>query len=203
MPGGRRPESEEETTTPVELVTPDAFDPDRMRAAWDRILTDDRESEVVEGLKLIQPDLKSIAFLTGDASQAGSDRAGVIIGLEDGERRLPLGSYGDGIRRLLGLSLALSGCGHGYLLVDGIDTGLHWTVMENMWRLIVETARRCTVQVFATTHSLDGVLGLAEYAETHPDSAADVSIHKIRADGSNSERIDIKEIRANHNIMRG
>ncbi|HHC24806.1 MAG TPA: ATP-binding protein [Desulfobacterales bacterium] len=41
------------------------------------------------------------------------------------------------------------------LLIDEIDTGLHFTVMENMWRLITQTAKRLDVQVFATTHNSD------------------------------------------------
>ena len=57
------------------------------------------------------------------------------------------------MRRLLALSLSLIRTEQGILLVDEIDTGLHWTVMEEMWRLVVETARRSSVQVFATTHS--------------------------------------------------
>ena len=50
------------TTAPVELVTPDSLDPDRMRVLWDRVLTEDRESEVVDAMRLLAGDLKSIRF---------------------------------------------------------------------------------------------------------------------------------------------
>ena len=166
-------------TAPVELVTPDSLDPDRMRVLWDRVLTDDRESEVVDAMKLLESDIKSIRFLTSDATRMRSDRAGVLLGFQGGGRRVPLGSYGDGMRRLLALSLALTQTAHGVLLVDEIDTGLHWTVMEDMWRLVVDTARKSSVQVFATTHSLDCIRGLASLVESCPDLAGEVSIHKI------------------------
>ena len=167
------------TAAPVELVTPDSLDPDHMRELWDRVLTEDRESEVVDAMRLIHGDLKSIGFLTSDASRAPSDRAGVLLGFQGGGRRLPLGSYGDGMRRLLALSLALTQTAHGVLLVDEIDTGLHWTVLEDMWRLVVETARESSAQVFATTHSFDCIRGLAALVESCPDVAGEVSIHKI------------------------
>ena len=150
-----------------------------MRILWDRVLTEDRESEVVDAMKLLERDLKSIRFLTSDASRMRSDRAGVLLGFQGGGRRVPLGSHGDGMRRLLALSLALTQTARGVLLVDEIDTGLHWTVLEDMWRLVVDTARKSSVQVFATTHSLDCIRGLAGLAESCPDVAGEVSIHKI------------------------
>ena len=169
----------EDATTPVELVTPDSLDPDHMRVLWDRVLTEDRETEVVDAMKLLDGDLKSVSFLTSNASRTRSDRAGVLLGFQGGGRRVPLGSYGDGMRRLLALSLALTQTANGVLLVDEIDTGLHWTVMEDMWRLVVDIAHESSVQVFATTHSYDCIRGLAALAESHSALAGDVSIHKI------------------------
>ena len=40
-------------------------------------------------------------------------------------------------------------------MVDEIDTGLHYKALTQMWRLVIETAKRLNVQVFATTHSWD------------------------------------------------
>ena len=100
------------------------------------------------------------------------------------------------MRRLLALSLSLIRTEQGILLVDEIDTGLHWTVMEEMWRLVVETARRSSVQVFATTHSYDCIRGLASLVESRPDLAGDVSIQKIERSLKEAVRFDAKDIRA-------
>ena len=83
------------------------------------------------------------------------------------------------MRRLLALALSLSQLHGGLLLADEIDTGFHWTVMEDMWRLVVETARESAIQVFATTHSYDCVRGLASLLESQPDLSENVSIQKI------------------------
>ncbi len=184
----------EDPPTPVELVTPDSLDPDHMRVLWDSVLTEDRESEVVDAMKLLDGDLKSVSFLTSNASRTQSDRAGVLLGFQGGGRRVPLGSYGDGMRRLLALSLALRQTANGVLLVDEIDTGLHWTVMEDIWRLVVDTARASSVQVFATTHSYDCVRGLASLVESRPDLAGEVSIQKIGRSLGKAVHLDAKRI---------
>ncbi len=59
------------------------------------------------------------------------------------------------MNRLLGLALALVNAKDGILLIDEIESGLHYSVQPDMWRLIFETAAKLNVQVFATTHSLD------------------------------------------------
>ena len=171
--------SEGLTAPPVQFVTPDSLDPVPMRAIWDTVLTEGRESEVINAMKILENDLDSIHFLTSDASWRRYGRAGVLLGFQGGGRRVPLGSYGDGMRRLLALSLSLIRTANGFLLVDEVDTGLHWTVMEDMWRLVVDSARQSSVQVFATTHSYDCVRGLASLVESRPDFAADVSIQKV------------------------
>ncbi|ETX02887.1 MAG: hypothetical protein ETSY2_34620 [Candidatus Entotheonella gemina] len=56
---------------------------------------------------------------------------------------------------MLGLILVLVRSQDGVVLIDEIDTGLHFTVLSNMWKLVYETAKRLNVQVFATTHSND------------------------------------------------
>ena len=93
--------------------------------------------------------------------------------------RVPLDSFGEGMRRLLALSLSLSDCTDGLLLVDEIDTGLHWTVMEDLWQLVIGAARDRNVQVFATTHSYDCVKGFASLLEREPELAEEVSLQKL------------------------
>ena len=61
------------------------------------------------------------------------------------------------MRRVLAMIASLVNSENGYLLVDEIDTGLHHTVLNDIWRVIFETAQRLNIQVFATTHSWDCV----------------------------------------------
>ena len=79
------------------------------------------------------------------------------------------------MRRLLALRLSLKGI----LLIDEIDAGLHWTVMEEMWQLMGEVARRLNVQVFATTHSFDCIRGLGSLLRNRPQLKNQVSSRKV------------------------
>ena len=193
----RRPWSETGTPPPpVQFVTPESLDLDPMREMWDRVLTEGREAEVIAAMRILETNLESIHFLTSDASRTRSGRSGALLGFHGGGRRIPLGSFGDGMRRLLALSLSLIQTGRGVLLVDEIDTGIHWTVMEEMWRMVIDTARRNSVQVFATTHSYDCLRGLASLVESRPDLVQDVSTQKIERALDKAVHFDATDIQA-------
>ena len=182
---------------PVQFVALDSLDGEALREAWDTALKEGRETEAIDALKLLHDDVESIVFLTSDASRTESGRAGVLLGFRgDGRReRVPLGSHGDGMHRLLALSLALVRAAGGILLIDEIDTALHWTVMDDMWRLVVETARKSSMQVFATTHSFDCIRGLSALVESRPDLAGEVSIHKIGRPLRKAVHLDAEDVR--------
>ena len=149
---------------------------DGMEDAWNEVLADGREDEVAQDMQLLVPEIDTIHFQTGGRLRRGGT---ILVGHRDGGRRMPIGSYGDGLRRLLALRLALVGAKHGFLLIDEIDAGLHWTVMEDVWRLLVEVATKSDTQIFATTHSYDCIRGLASLAKSQPDLAEQVSMQKV------------------------
>lgn len=159
-----------------------------LRAMWDDTIRQGREQEVVNALRLLDPDLVSIHFLTGTQTDGG-----ILVGRRSTSDRLPIGSLGEGVRRLLGLSLAMTTTG-GYLLVDEPDTGLHWTALDGMWRLLLATARRLDVQIFATTHSYDCIRGLASAIKAEPDLRDDVSVHKLHAELDESVRLSADDM---------
>ena len=162
--------------TPVHFLTLESFDPASMGGMWDIVLAEGREAEIVDDMRLLEPDLDSIHFLT----RTGYGN-GILVGLHNARRRLPIGTYGDGMRRLLALRLSFIGTANGVLLIDEIDTGLHWTVMEDTWRFVVDVARKSNVQVFATTHSYDCIRGLGSLIQSRPDLKDEVSIQKVHS----------------------
>jgi len=95
------------------------------------------------------------------------------------KNRIPLGSMGDGMWRMLGIALCLVRAKGGVLLIDEIDTGLHYAVMEKMWHLVYDTAKRLDVQVFAATHSSDCYQSLAAVVHEKELSAPEITIQRI------------------------
>ena len=179
---------------PVEFLAIDAPSGTPLARSWDQVLRTSRESEIVSALKILEPELKAILFLPG-TRPLHSSASGVLLDFENGGKRVPLGSYGDGMRRLLEMSVALVHTSGGFLLIDEVDTGLHWTAMEPAWQMIVEAARRSSTQVFATTHSKDCLVGLDSMLRSNPHLAREVSVHKIEPTLAEAVRLDAKSIR--------
>jgi hypothetical protein len=163
-----------------------------LRMLWDAIVLTPEEGKVIEALRLIQPDIERIASLSLGRGNAG----GIFVKLDKSDRRVPLGSMGEGIKRLFVVAMSLVASAGGYLLVDEIDTSFHYSVMVKMWKLVVETARRLDVQVFATTHSLDCLYALAELYEQEPGIRRDISLHRIERGSGASMRYSADEILA-------
>ncbi|OQX24368.1 MAG: hypothetical protein BWK80_21225 [Desulfobacteraceae bacterium IS3] len=86
---------------------------------------------------------------------------------------------GEGMNRLLGIALALVNSKDGFLLVDEIDNGIHYSAQSDLWRLIFEGAKRMNVQVFATTHSWDCIEAFQQAAtESGTDDGMLISLRQ-------------------------
>jgi hypothetical protein len=182
----------------VNLLGTEMLDLLRLSEPWDEIVLTPEEKTITEALQLIEPQIDRLAF-AGEKTRI-SRRA--LLKLSGSNQRLPLGSLGDGLRRLLGLILFLVDSKEGLLLVDEIDTGLHYTVLEDVWKLLIETAKRLDVQVFATTHSLDCVRALAQVREKHPALASEATLHRVEKDMSKTITFSADElaIAAEHHL---
>ena len=156
---------------------------DTVRLFDDVVLTE-RETDVTEALRIIEPSITRIASVGVDWQPVtGEGPGGIFLKMSGLGQRVPIGSAGDGMWRILGLALALANAKGGVLLVDEIDTGLHYSVMNDMWRMVGERAAALNAQVFATTHSRDCYESLAAIAAPN-SSSAHVTIQRIdRAKG--------------------
>lgn len=68
-------------------------------------------------------------------------------------RYLELTELGDGVRHLVSIVTALYASENGYLFIDEMDNGIHYTVLDELWYVIFTLSAKLNVQVFATTHS--------------------------------------------------
>jgi hypothetical protein len=173
----RRQGDEESEDSAVNFIG--TADPEyRLASLWDQILLTPNEDKVVEALQIIEPSIERVASLSRVSGRGAPSP--LVVRLRGSEARVPIGSMGDGIRRLMVLSVNLVTSADGCLFVDEIDTGLHYSVIAKMWQLLIATARRLDVQVFASTHSLDCLQALARVCEEKPDLAGEVAVHRIQ-----------------------
>jgi len=78
-----------------------------------------------------------------------------VVNEEGTPHTIPMQHLGEGVNRLFGIAIALVSAKNGFLLIDEIESGLHYSALLDLWRLIFDMAGRLNVQVFATTHSGD------------------------------------------------
>ena len=146
---------------------------------FDGVVLTENEEHVTQALRIIEPTVERIASVVIDRGPYFREApGGVFIKLHKAENRIPIGSMGDGMWRMLGLALALENVKGGVLLVDEIDTGLHYSVMADMWRMVSERAAALKVQVFATTHSRDCYESLAAVVQSDSPSP-EITIQRI------------------------
>ena len=165
--------------TKTQFITSAALTASEMVRLFDQVVLTDEEDLVIEALQTIEPRIIRIAPLSAEKYRYSETREGFVIRLSDSNQRIPIGSMGDGIWRILGLALATVSASNGVLLVDEIDTGLHFTAMSDMWKLVWETAKRLNVQVFATTHSNDCWTSLATIANQEDTTEDGITIQRI------------------------
>ena len=53
------------------------------------------------------------------------------------------------------MSLAMYSTRNGVILIDEVESGVHYSVLEKLWEVIDEFSQEFSVQVFATTHSYE------------------------------------------------
>jgi AAA15 family ATPase/GTPase len=179
----------------TQFISSFSLDIDKAAELFDQIVLTPNENLVEEALQIIEPEIEKIALVRSERKRLSTNiRGGFIIRLRNSDQRIPIGSMGDGVWRILALALAIVCAKGGVLLVDEIDTGLHFSAMSKMWKLIWETAKKLDVQVFATTHNSDCWTSLAMIAEEAENTEDEISIQRIERDKQKAVAFTRQEI---------
>ncbi|MFN9733171.1 MAG: AAA family ATPase [Microcystis sp.] len=179
-------------------IAPQSIAVNTNRYFFSQSLLNSTDNLVIEALKIIEPKIEKIAtteeFQQSPFNPEWVGRGGFMVKLAGAEEPVSIGSLGDGIWRMLGLVLAMVNLENGILLVDEIDSGLHFTVMTDMWKVVWEIAKKLNIQVFATTHSRDCWQSLAELITEEKITDNDITIQRIDREKSQSVIFDPEEI---------
>lgn len=168
------------TWSPNVFIGIDSTNDQTLTSLWEEITLNGLEDDVCAALRLLDSDIQSVHTLT-DALADGFvlSRPGFVVALKSEKSRIPLGSMGVGKRKMLTLAMSLACVPGGFLFMDEIDRGLHYSVLTDMWKLVIKKAIASDIQVFATTHSWDCIAGLAQVCQLEPELSNQVALHKI------------------------
>jgi len=181
---------------PPIFIASESLTIDELVGLWNSVALTAAEATVLKALQFIDPEIERIAVqvATAHSYYRSGSRGGFIVKRRGTERPIPIGSLGDGMWRMLVMAIAITQCRGGVLLVDEIDTGLHYSVMSDMWRLIFNAAKELDVQVFATTHSYDCVYSLAQIC-ADADERNPITVQRIEPGKSTAVPYAQNEIR--------
>ena len=180
----RLPRARNGASQAVQFVRTSGLQAANVARTYSKFVFTDKDEPIKQALRVFEPAIEDIAPAAPDNRRLLDRDApgGVVLKLRGIAGQIPIGSVGDGTWRMLGVALSLANATGGVLLVDEIDTGLHYSVMEDMWRMVSERAAALSVQVFATTHSRDCYESLAAIAESDADGVTIQRIERSRGE---------------------
>jgi predicted ATPase len=167
----------------AQYITTDSMNAQDLIKMWDKIALTPNESLALSAMQFLDPSIERIASQSMP-EYYNLSRGGFKVKQAGREQPVPIGSLGDGMWRMLAMAIAISyskGAEAGVLLVDEIDSGLHYTAMEEMWRLLFNASKAFNVQIFATTHSSDCVNSLAKICTALPQEKNRVTLQRIES----------------------
>lgn len=117
---------------------------------WAKIAMTEKENIILEALRIADERVKRFNFV-----KINTHTYLPMVLLEGTEDKMPLSEMGDGMTHILNIIMAMLACKDGILLLDEVESGLHYTTQFKLWKMIFTLAEKYNVQVFATTHSED------------------------------------------------
>ena len=135
------------------------------------IIRNKQEKEIVEALQIVEPRITDV--------QLAGRKVMVDVGLP---ARLPINVLGDGVRKVLAVILSIYRCRNGVLIIDELDNGLHFSVMPQLWEVILYMCRKHHTQIFASTHNMDLVKSLVKAAGQSAQTPQVAAYKLIRKD---------------------
>lgn len=133
---------------------------------WDKIALTPAEQAITDALRLILPELQGLAFVRAGRYEPpdGWTERSAVVKLQNHPDPVPFRSLGEGMLRLLQIMLKVFAARNGFLLIDEFENGLHYSVQEDVWRVLFKLAAQHNIQIFATTHSQDCIYRFAQVA---------------------------------------
>ena len=139
------------------------------------------KSICIELLRLFDPQIEDLVYMRNEHS----GRAVEYIKSKN-HGMMPLSAYGDGIKKVLSLANAVIESAGGILLIDEIDTSIHYKYYEDIFNFIIKACEKFNVQLFITTHSkeaIDEILKTQEYDENKKGELCDpINVITFRKD---------------------
>ena len=179
--GITKPGKRNSSVITCETFGPGVVDNDDIARLWSNVALTIEETRALQALRLVYGDQVSGVSVVDEARTRYTRRPDrrPIVKIDGYESPVPLRSLGDGATRIFGVALALANSHGGFLVIDEAENGIHHSVQRDFWRMVIQTAQENDVQVIATTHSWDCVVGFGQ-ALTDIEDESGLLVHLSR-----------------------
>lgn len=147
-----------------------------------------QELEIVKLLRLIDPEIEGYKLQESEFTNGTNQ---VIEHKRFGN--VPLYTYGDGMKKIMALASNVVNAKDGILMLDEIETSLQASNLSRVFGWLIEACKLFRVQLFATTHSLEAISALAEYASENESELACFRLERYK-ERMKAKRFSEKEL---------
>jgi len=131
----------------INFITSTTTDERKIAILYGKLIDLNKENFLNESLKMFDENIVSL-------KQKATDRDIILkVSLKDRELPVLLSSLGEGINRYIAILCAIWASQDGYLFIDEIENGIHFTNYKKLWKIIFEASKLANCQIFITTHS--------------------------------------------------
>ena len=146
---------------------------------YSKLVRDGRLPTLIRALNALEPRLVDLRLLKTSGEE-------MIWGDVD-SLYIPLKLMGEGINRICHFIVTLMSYPKGYVFIDEIENGIHYSVQKEFWKAIGQVARDpdLDIQVFATTHSYEMIE--AAHEAFKDDDPYEFRFHRLNRNSNTGE----------------
>lgn len=136
-----------EQTPSIHFISSATADEKQIAILYGSLINENKESYLDESLRLFDESLIALKQVV--------TRHGVLLKLLTKQQEKPvlLSSFGEGINRYIAILCAIWASKDGYLFIDEVENGIHYSNYQKLWKLLFEASKLANCQLFLSTHS--------------------------------------------------
>ncbi len=166
-----------EHSTPFLIRSNSALPYADIKVFFEKLLEKGTEKNFIQFLQKIDPRIKAVMVY----------KKTLMLDLEGGIlNRVPLHYLGDGLQRAMLYYLVMANLHAnfqgGVILIDEIENGLHYSIMQTVFSELEKAAKEFNCQVFATTHSRECLQAAHEGFKDCPEDLRYIRLNRLKDD---------------------
>ncbi|MEA2016926.1 MAG: AAA family ATPase [Campylobacterota bacterium] len=124
--------------------------------------------------------------------------------IDDTDEYNQINKYGDGIKHYISIICSLYACENGYLFIDEIENGIHYTLYDKLWEIIFQLSEEQNIQVFVTTHSKECIESYNNISQKlNPSITTYIELGKDKQDNIKANVMSSEQLNRNIAIGNG